>query len=53
MFLYLVVMYMYLNVKSIKVECGFGTKVCDQVKNYVHHGKNQLYQKVDDGSINF
>ena len=27
------------------------TKICNLIKNYVHHGKNQPYQEVGDGYI--
>ena len=31
--------------------CAFRTKLCDLIKNYVHHGKKQLHQEVGDGYI--
>ena len=50
-FLYvvLVVIYMCPNVKLIKSVCTFHTKICDSVKNYVHHGKNKPHQEVENG----
>ena len=35
----------------LKSVCNFGTKICYLIKNYVHHGKNQPYQEVEDGYI--
>ena len=29
----------------------FRAKICDSVKNYIHYGKNQRRQEVEDGYI--
>ena len=47
---FLVDMYMHPNVKVLKI-CTFCTKICYLIKNYVHHGKKQLHQEVEDGYI--
>ena len=49
--------YVCLNVKINKYiyVCNFSTKVFDWIKKYVHHGKNQPHQEVEDGyfPVNF
>ena len=39
------------NVKPLNVCMYFCTKICDAIKNYVHHGKNHLRQEVKDAYI--
>ena len=31
--------------------CNFCTKICGLINNYIHHGKNQPRQEVEDGYI--
>ena len=38
-----------LNIQLIV--CNFCAKICDLIKNHVHHGKNQPRQEVEDGYI--
>ena len=49
--MFLVVMYLFPDVKPPKRVCTFHTKICDLIQNYVHHGENQPRQEVEDGYI--
>ena len=49
--IFLVVMYVWLNVKALRIAYTFHTRICDLIKNYVYHGKNQPYQEIGDGYI--
>ena len=39
------------HVEPIKKRIYFCNKICYLIKNYYHHGKNQLCQEVGDGYI--
>ena len=49
--MFLVLIYLCLTVKPIKRVCNFCTKICDSIRNYVHHVKKQRCKEVEDGYI--
>ena len=42
---------MCFNIKAIKRVCTFPTKICDLIKTYVHHGKENPCKEVEYGYI--
>ena len=48
---FLVVMYMCLNVRYLKIVFTFHTKISDSIKNYVHYGEMQPHSGVLDDLI--
>ena len=42
----LVVIYVCLNIKSLRNLIYFHTKICDSNNSYVRHGKNQPHEEV-------
>ena len=34
-----------------RIVCEFCAKLCDSIRNYIQHGKNQPHQEVEDGYI--
>ena len=45
------IIYVCLNVKYLKIACNVHTKICDLIKNYIHHGNRKLHQEVETGCI--
>ena len=35
----------------LRIVCIFLTKICDLIKNYIHHGENNPRQDIEDGYI--
>ena len=39
------------DLSLLRSTCTFYAKICDSIKNYAHHRKNQPRQEVEDGYI--
>ena len=48
---FLVVMYVCLNVKSLKRVCNFCTRISESIKNDAHHDGKQPHQEVEHTCI--